>query len=200
MIVAEATYNVTDPTIDSQILALKASGADAFFSITLGKFTSQAISRAYEVSWHPRDFFIPTSSSSIKAILGPAGLEKAVGIVTSSIAKSVADPQWSEDLGMQGYFNFLKEYLPTSDPNDSAMVAGYNSAMLLVQVLRQCGDDLSRENVLRQAANLKNVTLPMLLPGIEVDTGPADYLPYQSVRMQRFDGKSWSLFGELISD
>ena len=200
MIVAEATYEVTDPTIDSQILALKASGADSFFSITLGKFTTQAISRAYDMSWRPREFFIPTSSTSIKSILGPAGLEKAVGIITSSIAKSVSDPQWSEDPGMREYLTFLKTYLPTSDANDAALVAGYNSAMILTQVLKQCGHDFTRENVLRQATNIKNMTLPMLLPGIEVDTGPADYLPYQAVRMQRFDGESWKLFGEPISD
>ena len=200
MIVAEATYEVTDPTINSQILALKASGADAFFSITLGKFSTQAISRAYEIGWRPRDFFVPTSSTSVKGILSPAGLEKSVGIITSSVTKSVSDPQWSEDPGMQEYLAFLKEYLPASDPNDTSMVTGYNSAMILAQALKQCGDDLSRENVLRQATKISNMTLPMLLPGIKVDTGPTDYLPYQTVRLQRFDGKSWNLFGDPISD
>jgi ABC-type branched-subunit amino acid transport system substrate-binding protein len=200
MIVAEATYEVTDPTIDSQILALKASGADAFFSITLGKFSTQAISRAYEMGWRPRDFFVPTSSTSVKAILSPAGLEKSVGIITSSVTKSVSDPQWSEDPGMREYLAFLKQYLPASDPYDTSMVTGYNSAIILAQVLKQCGEDLSRENVLRQAANISNMSLPMLLPGIKVDTGPTDYLPYQTVRLQRFDGKSWNLFGDPISD
>ena len=200
MIVAEATYEVTDATIDSQLLALKASGADAFFSITLGKFTTQAISRTFEMGWRPRDFFIPTSSTSIKAILGPAGLEKAVGIVTSSTTKSVSDPQWNDDQGMREYLIFLGKYLPNFDPNDAALVAGYNSAMLLAQVLQQCGGDLSHENVLRQATNMKKVVLPMLLPGIEVDTGPDDYLPYQAMWMQRFNGKSWVLFGAPFSD
>jgi branched-chain amino acid transport system substrate-binding protein len=200
MIVAEATYEVTDPTIDSQILALKASGADAFFSITLGKFSSQAISRLSEIGWRPRDFFVPTSSTSIRGILQPAGLDRAAGIITSSITKSVSDPQWSDDPGMSEYLAFLKEYLPSSDPNDTSMVTGYNSAMILAQVLKQCGDDLSRDNVLRQAASISNLALPMLLPGIEVDTGANDYLPYQTVRLQRFDGKSWNLFGDPISD
>lgn len=200
MIVAEATYEVTDPTVDSQILALKASGADAFFSIALGKFASQAIARSYDVGWRPREYFVPTSSTSIKAILGPAGLEKSVGIVTSSITKSVSDPQWNDDPGMKEYMAFLKEYLPASDPSDTSMVTGYNSAIILTQVLKQCGDDLSRENVLRQATSIRNLVLPMLLPGIKVDTGSDDYLPYQTVRLQRFDGKSWSLFGDPISD
>jgi ABC-type branched-subunit amino acid transport system substrate-binding protein len=200
MIVAEATYEVTDPTVDSQILALKASGADAFFSIALGKFASQAIARAYDVGWRPREYFVPTSSTSIKAILGPAGLEKSVGIVTSSITKSVSDPQWNDDAGMKEYLAFLKEYLPASDPNDTSMVTGYNSAIILTHVLKRCGDDLSRENVLRQATSIRDLALPMLLPGIKVDTGPDDYRPYQTVRLQRFDGKSWSLFGDPISD
>jgi branched-chain amino acid transport system substrate-binding protein len=200
IIVAEATYEVTDPTIDSQILALKASGADAFFSITLGKFSSQAISRLSEIGWRPRDFFVPTSSTSIRGILQPAGLDRAAGIITSSITKSVSDPQWSDDPGMREYLTFLKAYLPATDPNDTSMVTGYNSAMILAQVLKQCGDDLSRDNVLRQATSISNLALPMLLPGIKVDTGANDYLPYQTVRLMRFDGKSWNLFGDPISD
>jgi len=200
MIVAEATYEVTDPTIDSQILALKASGADAFFSVTLGKFSSQAIARAYESGWRPRDFFVPTSSTSIKAILAPAGLERAVGLITSSVVKSVADPQWKDDAGMRDYLAFLKDYLPGQDPNDTSMVTGYNSGMIMAHVLRRSGDDLSRENVLRQAAAIRELALPMLLPGVTVSTGPDDYLPYQTLRLQRFDGSSWKLFGEPISE
>jgi branched-chain amino acid transport system substrate-binding protein len=200
MIVAQKTYEVADPTIDSQLIALKASGADAFFSITLGKFSSQAISRVHELGWRLQEFFVPTSSTSIKGILQPAGLDRAAGIITSSITKSVSDPQWSDDQGMREYLTFLKEYVPSLDPNDTSMVTGYNSAMILAQVLKQCGNDLSRDNVLRQAASIRDLVLPMLLPGIKVDTGPNDYLPYQSMRLQRFDGKSWSLFGDLISD
>jgi ABC-type branched-subunit amino acid transport system substrate-binding protein len=200
MIVAEATYEVTDPTIDSQILALKASGADAFFSITLGKFSSQAIARSHDIGWRPREFFVPTSSTSIKSILGPAGLDKSVGLITSSTVKSVSDPQWNDDPGMKEYLAFLKEYLPASDPYDTSMVTGYNSATILAHVLKACGDDLSRDNVLRQAASIRGLALPMLLPGIKVETGPDDYLPYQTVRLQRFDGKSWQLFGDPISD
>jgi branched-chain amino acid transport system substrate-binding protein len=200
MIVAEATYEVTDPTIDSQILALKASGADALFSITLGKFSSQAISRVYEIGWRPREFIVPTSTTSVKAILQPAGLDKATGIITSSITKSVSDPQWNDDSGMRDYLAFLKAYLPASDPYDSSMVTGYNSSMILVQILKQCGEDLSRDNVMKQAAAIRGMALPMLLPGIKVETGPDDYLPYQAMRLQRFDGKSWVLFGDLIAE
>lgn len=200
MIVAEATYEVTDPTVESQILALKASGADALFSIALGKFASQAIARVHDLGWRPREYLVPTSSTSIKAILSPAGLEKSIGIITSSITKSVSDPQWNDDPGMKEYLAFLKEYLPASDPNDTSMVTGYSSAIILTHVLKQCGDDLSRENVLRQATSIRDLALPMLLPGIKVDTGPGDYLPYQTIRLQRFDGKSWKLFGDPISD
>jgi branched-chain amino acid transport system substrate-binding protein len=199
MIVAAATYEVTDPTIDSQLLALKASGADAFFSIALGKFASQAISRSHEIGWRPREFLVPTSSTSIKGILEPAGLDRAAGIVTSSTTKSVSDPQWADDPGMKDYLAFLKEYLPASDPNDTSMVTGYNSAIIIAHVLGACGDDLSRDSVLRKATSIRGLELPMLLPGIKVDTGPDDYLPYQTIRLQRFNGKSWELFGEPIS-
>ena len=200
MIVAEVTYEHTDPTIDSQILSLKASGADALFSITTGKFSSQMISRVHESGWQPREVFLPTSSTSIKSILQPAGLDRAKGIISGSNAKLVADPQWHDDAGMREYLAFLKEYMPGHDPNDTIMVGGYNSAMLLASVLKQCGDDLSRDSVLRQATSIPNLVLPMLLPGIKVSTGPDDYLPYKAMRLQRFDGKSWQLFGDFISD
>ena len=200
MIVAEATYEATDPTIDSQIIALKSSGADAFFSITLGKFSSQVIARVAESGWRPREFVMPTSSASIKAILAPAGLDKATGIVTAGNTKSVADPQWDSDPGMLAYRAFLAAYMPGQDPYDTSLVTGYHGAMLMVRILEQCGDDLSRANVMRQAANLRQVQLPMLLPGITVDTGADDFLPYQQLRMQRFDGQRWVMFGDIIGD
>jgi branched-chain amino acid transport system substrate-binding protein len=200
MIVAEQSYEVTDATIDSQIVALKGSGADALFAVVLGKFVPQVIRQAYDTGWKPRDFIVPTSATSVKAFLQPAGLDKSTGLVTSSAVKSVSDPQWDADPGMIEYRKFLSDYMPGMDPADSSMVTGYNTAMLMVQILKQCGNDLSRENVMRQAANLKNVALPMLLPGITVSTGPDDYLPYQTLRMQRFDGKIWAVFGDPITD
>jgi branched-chain amino acid transport system substrate-binding protein len=200
MIVAETTYEHTDPTIDSQILILKASGADALFSATTGKFSSQMIARVHESGWRPREVFVPTSSTSIKSILQPAGLDRATGIISGSNAKSVADPQWRDDPGMREYLAFLKEYLPSHDPNDTIMVGGYSSAMLLASVLSRCGDDLSRESVLRRATSISDLVLPMLLPGIKVETAPDDYLPYQTMRLQRFDGRSWQLFGDPISE
>ncbi|MDX2205239.1 MAG: ABC transporter substrate-binding protein [Hyphomicrobiaceae bacterium] len=200
MIIAEQSYEVTDATIDSQMVALKGSGADALFAVVLGKFVPQVIRQAHDTGWKPRDFIVPTSATSVKAFLQPAGLDKATGLITSSAVKSVSDPQWDNDAGMIEYRKFLAEYLPAMDPFDSSMVTGYNTAMLMVQILKQCGEDLSRENVIRQAANLKDFVLPMLLPGIKVSTGPDDYLPYQTLRMQRFDGKIWAVFGEPITE
>lgn len=200
MIVAEQSYEVTDATIDSQMVALKGSGADALFAVVLGKFVPQVIRQAHDTGWKPKDFIVPTSATSVKAFLQPAGLDKSTGLVTSSAVKSVSDPQWDTDPGMIEYRKFLTEYMPGLDQSDSSAVTGYNTAMMMVQILKQCGDDLSRENVMRQAANLKDLALPMLLPGIKVTTAPDDYLPYQTLRMQRFDGKIWSVFGDPIND
>ena len=199
-IVAEQSYEVTDATIDSQIVALKASGADALFAVVLGKFVPQVIRQAHDTGWKPRDFIVPTSATSVKAFLQPAGLDKSTGLVTSSGVKSVSDPQWDTDPGMIEYRKFLSDYMPGLDQSDSSAVTGYNTAMMMVQILKQCGDDLSRENVMRQAANLKDLALPMLLPGIKVTTSPDDYLPYQTLRMQRFNGQIWSVFGDPITD
>ena len=199
MIVATQTYEVTDPTIDSQIAALKSSGADAFFAITLGKFSTQAIKRVKELDWRLSDFVVPTSSVSIKGILGPAGLENAAGLVTSTIVKSTADPQWNSDASMQVYLAFLKEHVPGADPNDTSLVTGYNSAILMAEILRRCGNDLSRENVMKQATNI-TMQLPMLLPGIEASLAPDDYRTFKTVRMIKFDGARWNIFGDPITE
>ena len=200
MIVATQTYELTDPTIDSQIANLKASGADAFFMIALGKFASQAIKRVREVDWKLEHFIVPTSSVSIKGILAPAGLDNAKGLVTASTTKSVADPQWANDKGMQTYMAFLKEYMSGHDPNDSSSVTGYNSAILMTEILRRCGNDLSRDNVMKQYASLKGIKLDMLLPGIEVNVGPDDYRTFKTMYMQRFDGQRWVIFGDAIAE
>jgi branched-chain amino acid transport system substrate-binding protein len=200
MIVATQTYELTDPSIDSQISNLKGSGADALFAISLGKFASQTIRRVKDLEWKLTDFIVPTSSVSIKGILQPAGLDNAIGIVTASSTKSVADPQWSTDAGMRTYLAFLQQYMPGADPNDSSMVTGYNSAILMAETLRRCGDDLTRDNVIKQLTTIKNMKLGMLLPGIEVTLGPDDYRTYKTLYMMRFDGQRWNLFGDAITE
>ncbi len=200
MIVATQTYELTDPTIDSQMAALKASGADAFFSITLGKFSSQSIKRVKDLGWQLQDFLVPTSSVSIKGILTPAGLDAATGLVTSSWTKNVADPTWANDPGMATFLAFLKEYMAGVDPNDSSTITGYNSAVIMAEILKRCGDDLSRDNLMKQYASIKNFKLDMLLPGIEITVGPDDFRTYKTLQMMRFDGQRWNLFGAPITE
>ena len=199
MIVAEASYETSTPTISSQLALLKASGANVLFGVTLGKFTSQMIKGVAEINWKPDLFFVPTSASSI-SFLEPAGLENAVDLISSSTQKDSIDPQWADDPGVKEFFAFMKQYLPNADLNNSNYAAGYHYASLLMSVLKACKDDFSRENITRQAASLREVSLPMLLPGITVTTGPDDYLPFQQLRLRRFNGKSWVGFGELLDD
>ncbi len=199
MIVAEASYETSAPTISSQLALLKASGANVLFGVTLGKFTSQMIKGVAEINWKPDLFFVPTSASSI-SFLEPAGLENAVDLISSSTQKDSIDPQWADDPGVKEFFAFMKQYLPNADLNNSNYAAGYHYASLLMSVLKACKDDFSRENITRQAASLREVSLPMLLPGITVTTGPDDYLPFQQLRLRRFNGKSWVGFGELLDD
>ena len=199
MIVAEASYETSAPTISSQLALLKASGANVLFGVTLGKFTSQMIKGVAEINWKPDLFFVPTSASSI-SFLEPAGLENAVDLISSSTQKDSIDPQWADDPGVKEFFAFMKQYLPNADLNNSNYAAGYHYASLLMSVLKACKDDFSRENIMRQAASLREVSLPMLLPGITVTTGPDDYLPFQQLRLRRFNGKSWVGFGELLDD
>jgi len=199
MIVAEASYEPSAPTISSQIAQLKASGADVLFGVVLGKFTSQLIKGVAELNWKPELFFVPTSASSI-SFLEPAGLENAVGLISSSNAKDTVDPQWADDTGVKEFFAFMKQWMPTADLNNSNYSAGYAYAYLLTKVLTACKDDFSRENIMRQAASLRNLELPLLLPGITVTTGPDDYLPFQQLRLRRFNGKNWIGFGDIIDD
>ena len=198
MIVAEASYEVTDPSVDSQIITLQASGADTFFNITTPKFAAQAIRKAFDTGWKPLHI-INNVSSSVAAVLQPAGLEKSVGLVSIIFGKDPADPTWKDDKGMKDYFAFMKKYYPEGNPEDNLNAYGYGAAQALVQVLKQCGDDLTRENVMRQAASLKDVEIPLLLPGMRVNTGPTDFYPVKQVQLVRFDGKSWVRFGELMS-
>ena len=199
MIVAEASYETSAPTISSQLASLKASGANVMFGVVLGKFTSQMIKGVAELNWKPDLFFVPTSASSI-SFLEPAGLENAVGLISSSNQKDTQDPQWADDAGVKEFFAFMKERMPDADLKNSNYSAGYHYASLLMMVLKACKDDFSRENVLKQATSLREVELPLLLPGIKVSTGPDDYLPFQQLRLRRFNGKNWISFGDLIDD
>jgi branched-chain amino acid transport system substrate-binding protein len=199
MIVSEATYETSAPTISSQLASLKASGANVLFGIVLGKFTSQMIKGAAELNWKPDLFFVPTSASSI-SFLEPAGLDNAVGLITASAQKDSLDSQWANDPEMKEFFAFMKQHMPNADLNNSNYAAGYHYATLLMSVLKACKDDFSRENIMRQAASLKEVRLPMLLPGITVSTAPDDYLPFQQMQLRRFNGRNWIGFGDIIDD
>lgn len=199
MIIAEANYETSAPTISSQLATLKGSGANVLFGVTLGKFTSQMIKGMAEIGWKTDATYVPTSASSI-TFLEPAGLENAVGLVTSSYQKDVVDEQWANDEDVKGYYAFMKQHMPGVDTRNSNYAAGYMYANLMLAVLKACGDDFSSENIKRKAASLNGVKLPLLLPGVSVTTGPDDYLPFQQLRMRRFDGKSWIGMGELIDD
>ncbi|MGE0724265.1 MAG: ABC transporter substrate-binding protein [Alphaproteobacteria bacterium] len=197
MIVAEASYEVTDPTVDSQIVTLKSSGADVFFNITTPKFAAQAIRKAYDIDWKPLHF-LNNVSNSVGSVLTPAGLEKSVGIISSAYLKDPTDPQWKDDKAFQDWLAWMKKYNSDANVNDTFTVYGYSVAQTLVEVLKQCKDDLTRENVMKQAANLKNVTVPMLLPGVTINTGPNDFYPIEQMQLMKFNGKTWDLFGQAI--
>ncbi|HXY99909.1 MAG TPA: ABC transporter substrate-binding protein [Stellaceae bacterium] len=199
MVATTASYEVSDPTVDSEIVALQATGADVFVDIAGPKFAAQAIRRAYDIGWRPLHF-LNTVGSAVGAVLQPAGLEKSVGIITARYYKDPTDPQWQDDPAFKDWLAWMGKYNPGASLADYYNVLGYNLAMTLVQVLKQCGDDLSRENVMRQAANLHALALPMLLPGITINTSPTDYRPIKQLRLVRFDGKTWEPFGEVIAD
>ena len=196
MIVAEASYESTDPSVDSQIATLKGSGADTFFAFASPKFAAQAIRKAHDIGWRPL-LFIPYSATSVSAVLQPAGLQKSVGVISSAYVKDPTDPQWKADAATKEWLAWMKNHFPDGDVAEIYNVYAYTNAQLLVQVLKQCGDDLTRENVMRQAANLNNLELPMLLPGVRINTSATDYDPVEQLQLMRFDGKEWVRFGEV---
>jgi ABC-type branched-subunit amino acid transport system substrate-binding protein len=197
MIVSEVSYEVTDPTVDSQIVTLKGSGADTFFNITTPKFAAQAIRKAYDIDWHPLHF-LNNVSNSVGAVLSPAGLEKSVKLISTVYYKDPSDLQWQDDAELKDWKAFMAKYDKDVDPTDNNAVLSYARAFTLVQVLKQCGDELTRENIMKQAANLKNLRAPMLLPGITINTGPTDFFPIKQMQLEQFDGKNWVLFGKVI--
>ena len=197
LIVRAVTYETADPTVDAQIIDLKASGANVFMNFAAPKFASQAIRRAHELGWKPLQC-VSSISASIAAVLKPAGVEAASGVVVTQYVKDTSDPLWKDDPGVAEYLAFLGRALPQANPADQFGVIAYSIAQTLVRTLEQCGDDLSRERVMREAANLQGLRLPMLLPGIEINTSPSNFQPIQQARLARFDGSGYVLFGDVI--
>lgn len=197
MIVAEQTYEVTDPTIDSQIVTLKGSGADTFFNITTPKFAAQAIRKVDEVGWKPVHY-INQVSASVGSVLKPAGLDKSVGLISMQYVKDPTDQTWANDSAMKDYFAFLKKYAPDVGTDDGNAAYGYAVAQLVTQMLKQAGDNLTRENIMKQAASFKGYQVPMVIPGITATTGPDDYAPFQTMQLARFDGHTWVPYGKPV--
>jgi ABC-type branched-subunit amino acid transport system substrate-binding protein len=197
MIIVEATYETTDPTVDSQIVDMKAKGIDVFVNTAIPKFAAQAIRKAAEIGWTPLHI-LSSIGSSVGATLKPAGFENAKDIVSDFYLKDPSDPKWVDDAGFKTWVAFMDKYLPEADKSDGGYVAGSSLAAMTAQVLKQCGDELTRENVMKQAANLHDFTVPMLLPGITANTSPTDFAPVKQVQMAKFDGQRWNLFGELL--
>jgi branched-chain amino acid transport system substrate-binding protein len=198
MIVAEVSYEASDATVDSQIVTLQGSGADVFFNITTPKFAAQAIRKSYDIGWRPLHI-LNVVSTSVAAVLQPAGLDKSIGLISIGYLKDPTDPSWKDDGAIKDYLAFMKKYYPEGNPSDSLNIYGVSAARTLVQVLKQCGDELTRENVMRQAANLKDLEVPTLLPGIRINTSASDFYPIEQVQLIRFDGKTWVRFGELLT-
>ena len=197
--VREATYEFTDASIDRQIVELKATGCNALIAVTLPPFAVQAIRKVRDLGWKPI-FFMNSISVSVPLVLQSAGLESSIGLLSSTWIKDPLDPAFENDPGMKDWRAWMSKYLPGEDVRRPSFVYGYNSAATMVQVLKQAGNDLSRENIMRQATNLRDLELPMLLPGIKVSTSPTDYYPVQQLQLMRFDGKRWVRFGDLVYD
>jgi ABC-type branched-subunit amino acid transport system substrate-binding protein len=197
MIIADASYEVTDPTIDSQIVTLKNSGADTFISLAAPKAAAQAIKKVAELGWKP-NYFISSTATSVGTVLKPAGLENAKGLISAAYIKDPTDPAWKDDAATKTWIAFMDKYFPDGDKLNSTNVYGYVTAQTMVQILKQCGNDLTRENVMKQAANIKDFTLDMLIPGIKMNTGPNDFYPIEQMQLMRFDGEAWQLFGEIL--
>ncbi len=199
MIVAEASYEVTDPTIDSQIISLRASGANTFYNVTTPKFAAQAIRKAHDMGWKPLHL-LNNVSTSVGTVLEPAGLEKSVGLITALYLKDPVDPQWADDDDMKAYIEWFNKYMPDGNINDVFNVNGYIIASGVVRVLEACGDDLTRANIMKQTASIQDVQAPMMLPGIKWNTSAEDFFLIESAQLARFDGKEWALFGDVIGN
>jgi branched-chain amino acid transport system substrate-binding protein len=199
MIVSEASYEMTDPTIDSQIVQMKTVGADLVFDASTPKFAAQAIKKIADLAWKPVHI-LDINATSVGAVMKPAGLENSKDVVSVNYSKDPLDPTWKDDAGMKKYFEFMAKYYPQGDKDSSFNTYGYSTTQLLIEVLKRCGDDLTRENVMKQASSLKNVQLDLSLPGIVVNTSPTDYRVNKQLQMMKFNGERWELFGPIIED
>jgi ABC-type branched-subunit amino acid transport system substrate-binding protein len=198
MVIVEASYETTDPTVESQVVDMKAKGVDVFVNCGIPKFAAQAIRKAAEIQWKPLHV-LSSIGNSVAATLKPAGLENAKDLVSDFYLKDPNDVTWKDDPGFKDWVAFMDKYYPEGDKTDAGNVYGPSNAATIVQVLKQCGDELTRENVMKEAANLHDFTVPMLLPGIKINTTPTDFAPVKQVQMGRFDGAQWRLFGPLIT-
>jgi branched-chain amino acid transport system substrate-binding protein len=198
LVVAEETYETSEPSIDSHIVKLKGTGADVLVNISTPKFAAQTIKKLAELQWKPMHLMTDVSIS-IGAVMKPAGLDASEGVLSAGYLKDASDPQWKDDAGMKKFMAFADKYMPGSDISDANLVYGFSAAQTMVQVLKQCGDDLTRENIMKQAASLKNFEPDTLLPGVHVTTGPNDFAPIEQLRMMQFKGGKWDFFGDVIS-
>jgi branched-chain amino acid transport system substrate-binding protein len=198
MIIKAVSYETTDANVDSQVITLQSTGADVFFNVATPKFAAQAIRKAHDIDWKPLEL-LNSVSSSVAATLKPAGLEASKGLITVYYLKDPTDSAWWNDAGYKDWLAWMDKYYPSGDKSDGNNAYAYSVAQTMVQVLKQCGDDLTRENVMKQAANLHHLALPMLLPGITVDTGPTDWYPVKQEQLARFDGTTWVRFGQVVA-
>jgi branched-chain amino acid transport system substrate-binding protein len=192
------TYEVTDPTVDSQIIQLKDSGANVFFNVATPKFAAQAIRKAADINWKPAQY-MTNVSASVSSVMKPAGFDNGQGIITAAYLKDPTDKRWDDDAEMKTWRAWMDKYMPGANQGDANFVYAYSVSFLMQQTLAKCGDTLTHENVMKQAANFQKLRVPLLLPGITVSTSPTDYYPIQAVQLQRFKGESWDLFGDVMS-
>jgi ABC-type branched-subunit amino acid transport system substrate-binding protein len=197
MIIARASYETSDPTVDQQVLSLQGSGADTLFTMATPKFSAQAIRKVYDTGWKPL-YIVNYTGSAIAAVLKPAGMEKSVGLISTAYLKDPTDPQWQDDAGYKDWLAWMGKYMPGGDIADLFNVTGYTEGQALVYILKAAGNDLTRENIMRQATHLSGLALPMLQPGVVLSTSPTDYSPVKQMRLVRFDGKTWVPFGDAI--
>ena len=198
MLVATKTYETTDPTVDSQIVSLQGSGADVLVTAAIPKFAAQAIRKVYDIGWKPTHI-VSNVSSSVGAVMKPAGPEKAIGVISATYGKDPTDPQWQDAPDMKEWMAWMKKYYPAGNITDASNTYGYGVAYLMVAVLKACGDNLTRENVMNEAAKIHIQGGPLSLPGITISTSATDYAPIKQMQMMKFDGNTWNLFGEVIS-
>ena len=198
MIIAEESFETTEPTVDNHIVKLKSTGADVFVDIATPKFAAQAIKKVAEIGWKPLHI-LNNVAASVGSVIKPAGFENSQGIISAAYLKDASDPQWDNDPGMKQFYDFMAKDFPDGNKLDGSTVVGYGVSQTLVEVLKKCGDDLTRENIMKQAASLKDFRTEVLLPGIMINTSPTDFAPISQLQLMRFKGDKWDLFGEVIS-